>query len=124
MHPHGYRRAYVGTEVRDCDRFQVVPAYNTNPKLSFSKTLLKKQQFKKKSFISNERCFGFQKSPLKNPALFYQRFSKLKALRNKLLSWSKNGFRKKWNFEKSCPIQNFWPLSNVLKTLPITQKAL
>jgi hypothetical protein len=79
MHPHGCRRAYVGIEVRDCDRFQVVPTYNTNPKLSFSKTLLKRQQFEK-SFISNKRCFGFQRSLLKNPALFHQKVSKPKAL--------------------------------------------
>jgi hypothetical protein len=60
MNPHGCRQAYVGIEVRDCDRFQVVPAYNTNPKLSFSKTLFQKQQLEK-SFTSNKRYFGFQK---------------------------------------------------------------
>jgi hypothetical protein len=101
----------------------MVPAYNSNPKLSFSKTLLQKQQLEK-SFTSNKRCFGFQKSLFINPALFYQKVSKLKALRNKLWSWSKNGFQKNWNFEKFCSIQNSWPTSNVLKTLHQFQNAL
>jgi hypothetical protein len=48
MHPRGYCRAYAGIEVRDYDRFQVVPAYIFNPKLSFSKTLLQKQLFEKR----------------------------------------------------------------------------
>jgi hypothetical protein len=47
MHPHGYCRAYAGIEVCDGDRFQVVPAYIFNPKLSFSKILLQKQLFEK-----------------------------------------------------------------------------
>jgi hypothetical protein len=110
MHPHGRRRAYVGIEVRDCDRFQMVPAYNTNPKLSFSKTLLKKQQVEK-SCISNKRCFGFQKSLLKkNIALFYLKFSKLKVLRNKLLSWRKKrtAFKKNNRILKSfAPFKTF-----------------
>jgi hypothetical protein len=42
----------------------VVPTYHGNSKLSFSKTLLQRQQFEK-SFISNKRCFGFKKSLLK-----------------------------------------------------------
>jgi hypothetical protein len=53
-------RAYVGIEVRDCDRFQVVPAYHTNPKLSFSKTLLKKQQFEKE-FYFKQKMFWISK---------------------------------------------------------------
>jgi hypothetical protein len=46
--------AYAGIEVHDCDCFQVVPAYNTNPKLSFSKTLLKKQQFEKEFYFKQK----------------------------------------------------------------------
>jgi hypothetical protein len=91
----------------------VVPTYHGNSKLSFSKTLLQKQQFEK-SFISNKRCFGFQKSLLKkqkktktSTALFYQKFSKLKALRNKLLSWSKNGFQKNRILKSFAPFKTF-----------------
>jgi hypothetical protein len=60
MHPHGCCRAYAGIEVRDYDHFQVVPANNTNPKLSFSKTLLQKQQLEK-SFTSKKKIFWISK---------------------------------------------------------------
>jgi hypothetical protein len=106
MHPHGCCRAYVSIEVRDCDCFQVVPAYNTNPKLRFSKTLLQKQQFEK-SFISNKRCFGFQKSLLKNPALFYQKVSKLKALRNNYCLGIKMAFKKRGILKSFAPFKTF-----------------
>jgi hypothetical protein len=106
-----------------CCRPPVVLAYNSNPKPTFSKTLLKKKQFEK-SFISNKRCFGFQKSLLKNPALFYQKVSKLKALRNKLLSWSKKMAFKKMEFLKNFAPFNSWPISNILKTLHQIENAL
>jgi hypothetical protein len=65
MHPHGCYWAYVGIEVRDYDRSQVVPAYRSNPKLIFSKPYFKSNCFK----TMLEGCFGFQN--LRSNTLFY-----------------------------------------------------
>jgi hypothetical protein len=54
-------RAFVGIEVRDYDRSKWYLHTMVILSLSFSKTLLQKQQFEKSS-ISNKRSFGFQKS--------------------------------------------------------------
>jgi hypothetical protein len=76
MHPHGYCWAYAGIEVCDCDRFQVVPAYIFNSKLSFSKPYFKSNCFQRILFKAKD--IWVSKYLLKNPILSYQKVSKLK----------------------------------------------
>jgi hypothetical protein len=99
----------------------VVPAYNINPKLSFSKTLLKKQQFEKKVLFQMKDVLDFKNIHSKTLPCSIKSFQNSRLCEINYCLGVKTAFEeKKWNIEKSCPIQNFWPLSNVLKTLPIT----
>jgi hypothetical protein len=80
MHPHGCHRAYVGIEVRDCDRFQVVPAYNSNPKLRFSKKPYFKSNNLKRVLFQIKDVLDFKSLYLKKQTLpcFIKSFQKSK----------------------------------------------